>query len=100
MKKILLLIIASLAFVSCSNSLESKARKQMEKTMLEMAKNPESVKIDNVKTNYQQMTAYVYYHLMQEVKIALEDTIGLIMNTTMLSLKKMEKKDTWKHYRK
>ena len=50
MKKILLLIIASLAFVSCSNSLESKARKQMEKTMLEMAKNPESVKIDNVKT--------------------------------------------------
>lgn len=29
------------------------------------------------------MIAYVYCHLMQEVKIALEDTIGLIMNTTM-----------------
>ena len=27
-------------------------------------------------------------------------SISLIMNTTMLSLKKMEKKDTWKHYRK
>lgn len=47
--KLFLLIITSLALVSCSNSLESKARKQMKTTMLEMAKNPESVKIDNVK---------------------------------------------------
>lgn len=50
MKKILLLMAVALAFVACAdNSLESKARKQMKTTMLEMAKNPESVKIDNVK---------------------------------------------------
>jgi hypothetical protein len=49
MKKILLLLFA-VSLVSCSNSLESKAKKQMKKTMLEMAKNPESVKIDNVET--------------------------------------------------
>lgn len=48
--KLFLLIIASLALVSCSSGLESKAKKQMKKTILEMAKNPESVKIDNVKT--------------------------------------------------
>nr|DAY78816.1 MAG TPA: TRAF PROTEIN, TRAO PROTEIN, TRAN ADHESION, BACTERIAL SECRETION.5A [Caudoviricetes sp.] len=48
--KLFLLIIASLALVSCSSGLESKAKKQMKETILEMAKNPESVKIDNVKT--------------------------------------------------
>lgn len=49
MKYILLLMAASLAFVSCSGGFESKAKKQMKKTMLEIAKNPESVKIDNIK---------------------------------------------------
>lgn len=49
MKKIFLLAIFVISFVSCSGGLESKAKKQMKKTMLEMAKNPESVKIDNIK---------------------------------------------------
>lgn len=50
MKKILLLAILAISFVSCSGGLESKAKKQMKKTMLEIAKNPESIKIDNIKT--------------------------------------------------
>jgi len=54
MKKILLLM-AVLSFISCSSnkenkdSFEEKAKKQMEQTMLEMSKNPETFKINNVK---------------------------------------------------
>lgn len=51
MKKLFLLIIASLALVSCGKSLESKARKQMEKTMLEMARNPDALKISDIETS-------------------------------------------------
>jgi len=51
MKKLFLLTIASLALVSCGKSLESKARKQMEKTMLEMARNPDALKISDIETS-------------------------------------------------
>lgn len=51
MKKILLLIIASSALVSCSNSLESKAMKQMEKTMLKTARNPDALRISDIETS-------------------------------------------------
>lgn len=52
MKKILLLAVFALALVSCGNGLESKAKKQMKKTMLEMAKNPDALKISDIKTSW------------------------------------------------
>lgn len=82
MKKLFLLIIASLALVSCSNSLESKARKQMEKTMLEIAKNPESVKIDNIEVVISNDSLCVLSFVARG-KTALAGIVCLITNTIM-----------------
>lgn len=55
MKKILFIMAAVLFMAACTSnvgtieSFESKAKKQMEQTMFEMSKNPETFKIDNVK---------------------------------------------------
>lgn len=39
-----------MTFFGCSDGLENAAKKQMEKTMRELAKDPESVKISDIKT--------------------------------------------------
>ncbi len=52
MKKVFLVFVAlavSFSIVSCGG-LESKAKKQMKETMMEMAKNPDTFKMINVKT--------------------------------------------------
>ena len=48
MKKILLLSMLAV-LCSCSQGLRNKAQKQMEKTMKNMAKDPSSVNISNLK---------------------------------------------------
>lgn len=53
MRKVLLIMFATIATAcvcSCSDGLESKAKEQMEKTMRELAKNPDALKIEDVKT--------------------------------------------------
>lgn len=51
MKKIFFLPFFTLFFMSaCSTNLESIAKKQMEKTMNELAKDPSSIQISNVET--------------------------------------------------
>jgi len=49
MKKILSLLTALLLLTSCGG-LEHKAKRQMKETMLELAKNPDALKITKVKT--------------------------------------------------
>lgn len=50
MKRLIIILSAVALLASCGNGLEHKAKRQMRKTMLEIAKNPETFKIDNVKT--------------------------------------------------
>lgn len=48
--KNLIILLATVLLFSCSSGIERKAKKHMKETMLELAKNPETFKIDNVKT--------------------------------------------------
>lgn len=49
MKRLIIILSAVALLASCGNGLERKAERQMRKTMLELAKNPETLKVDNVK---------------------------------------------------
>ena len=49
MRKFIVFLL-SMFFLGCSSDLENTAKKQMEKTMHELAKDPESVKISDIKT--------------------------------------------------
>lgn len=63
-------------------SLESKARKQMEKTMLEMARNPDALKYQILKRP--NLTIHcVSYHVKCVVKICLEDMMFLNISITI-----------------
>lgn len=52
MRDVLVLSIFVLALCACSNSVENDAKKQMELTMKELAKDPSSVKIFDVETMF------------------------------------------------
>jgi|SRR5574344_647406 len=52
MKKISIVFVVILFFVSCSKGLENKAEKQMKETLNELAKNPESLKLSKKETVY------------------------------------------------
>ncbi len=58
MKKLFLLFISITLMVSC-NSIVKDAEKQLEKTMMEMAKNPDTFSITNVKVVYESETGVV-----------------------------------------
>ena len=49
MRKIIVLIFMVMALCACTNSVEGDAKKQMEITMKELAKDPSSVIISDVK---------------------------------------------------
>ena len=51
MEKIIYLLILAV-FCSCSNGLQDEAKKQMEKTFKELAKDPSSVSFNNVKVMF------------------------------------------------
>ena len=51
MKKIFYLLVIAV-FCSCSNGLKNEAKKQMEKTFKELAKDPSSVSFNNVKVMF------------------------------------------------
>lgn len=51
MKKIIYLLFLAV-FCSCSNGLQDEAKKQMEKTFKELAKDPSSVSFNNVKVMF------------------------------------------------
>ena len=50
MKKLFVIILGVILMASCSNGLESQAKKQLKKTMKEILKNPDSATLTNVKT--------------------------------------------------
>ena len=52
MKKNIVLVMMVMALCGCTNSVERDAKKQMEVTMKELAKDPSSVKISDVKTMF------------------------------------------------
>ena len=52
MRKIIVLIFMVMALCACTNSVEGDAKKQMEITMKELAKDPSSVIISDVKTMF------------------------------------------------
>lgn len=52
MKRIVLFTLLAALITSCSKSVESDAKQQMEKTMKELAKDPSSVQISDVKTMF------------------------------------------------
>lgn len=52
MKKIIFILSLVLVLLSCSSEMENKAKDQMEKTIKEIAKNPESIKLSNIETVY------------------------------------------------
>ena len=57
MKKIIYFLVIASFICSCSQRYESEAKAQMEKTMKELAKDPSSVQITNLKT----MFVYLLY---------------------------------------
>lgn len=70
----------------------------MKKTILEMAKNPESVKIDNVKTIINNDSLCVLsFNARGQNSFGGYDRSNY--EYYYVKSKKMEKKDTWKHYR-
>ena len=52
MKKIALFMFCSILLTACSNGVEKDAKQQMEQTMKELAKDPSSVQISDVKTMF------------------------------------------------
>ena len=52
MKKFIFYLFTVALFCSCSNGLENEAKKQMEKTFHEIAKDPSSVSLNNVKVMF------------------------------------------------
>ena len=52
MKKLLFLFLSCMLFLSCSNSVEKDAKRQMEQTMKDLAKDPSSVQITDIKTMF------------------------------------------------
>ncbi|MBR2153965.1 MAG: hypothetical protein IJ901_05060 [Bacteroidaceae bacterium] len=52
MNKLFLFVLAFVLITSCSNGVEKDAKQQMEKTMKELAKDPSSAKISDVKTMF------------------------------------------------
>ena len=50
MNKVLLSLLCLLFLASCSNGFENEAKKHMEKTVKELAKDPSSIQISNVET--------------------------------------------------
>ena len=50
MKKILLLLLGSVLLTSCYTEAEGYARKQMKKSIMEIAKNPESISFSDIET--------------------------------------------------
>lgn len=50
MNRLYLFFLVVVLTTSCSNGVESDAKQQMEKTMKELAKDPSSAKISDVKT--------------------------------------------------
>lgn len=54
------ILLALLSITSC-NGVEGEAKKQMEKSMKELALNPETIKIDEVKTKYVSDSVCVLY---------------------------------------
>ena len=52
MRKMALFVVLSSLFLACSNGVEKNAKQQMEQTMKELAKDPSSVQISDVKTMF------------------------------------------------
>lgn len=52
MKKGFFIILFTLSIIACTNSVERDAKQQMEKTMKELAKDPSSAQITDVKTMF------------------------------------------------
>ncbi len=88
MKSIICFLVV-LFFCSCSQSLEKKAKEQMEKTMKELAKDPSSVSFNDVKVMYDNDSICIL-----NVKMSAKNGFGAITSSDYEYVYLIDRKDS------